>query len=1096
VTVMTLYYLINQMGVSRSQTEHHRPIYNLYYLLRSDFPGIKLIEIKDFLELSRSKQLNPQRDAIITNDNFVRILDELVRFTGKKVMLLLNSTRSSSFNGNILSRYKSINHYYSLINRHFATVFLSRTQHHLYQQWLGLQFARYAVLPNYTVGSEVASEMYTGLSRSGGEILADERERRFYREIWPRIAKSGRRLLIFYKMTGFTRELIAKLGSDYYAVVLDHLFRDYLDDGKLFFHGNFRNLDVVKRGYLFIHTSDTEGMPSIVKNCLEASLPILIPKWDGLAQEILHPYPAGLTFERFSVEEVLKRVEQIGAFHSRYRVNAQKQFQWLLSNQASVAAHFRNLLVDPSSQVVAPHFVTRSTGSRTVYGSSVVVFVTCGSYFSRANEYNRPRYNLPLLLMFYGLPVVYLEYRQISRYLGQNGHLLNLLVIDMFGGYRRYLNDKLSVYKRLTVDFPQVRIKVIYIVIFSEPDLLKRIVSKAEPFLSCYYLHPKQHLYMGNFPAPSLEMYCPNATIKQHLQEMAPQPRDDLPVHLERRKIVVFYKPNEITSQLTGELLRTNADLAFLYLTRLEDSEGNSHPSIHRCRLNDMSYLERCFLFIHTSQEEGFPTIIKDCLEHRLPMIVPSYGGLSELLFHPSAPGIIYRSTAEIAQSVLDLLADPVRHQSLRSNALRVFERLRAQEVKVFYQLSRELLDRTGLELETRHRFVFYLIGRNVESYLTDCFRSILRQRGRRWRVLYFDDQSTDRSQQRLQQIVDQFSLSDRVTVIRNSKRMYSSYNLKQLSDSYFDPKEILIQLDPDDFLVEDPFILHKIDSLYSAGKTWMTYGQYFSWEREGLVLRGERPNRPDQYHQLKRNQFEEGKFPVNFQVFRSYYAFLLKRVSVGIFQSNGRYNQFNNDVALMKALFQLCPHHLITINPEPYYVYRVEASVRHPESFRNRKQHPELDAQRQREMLAILKYPAHEEMPCEHPVVPESRRISGPQILPIVKSGFAPPPRSSGDSKPVARPVRPRPKSASRSVRSKAVEAKHPRSSSVPARRERRRPLLVQAPKTSYLQTGRLKTVPAISRWLPDRAVGRRSMMNQINLLNQSYAGNQLFPL
>ena len=270
---MPVYYLINKFGIYRSRTEYHRPIYNLYLLLK-DTSDVRLTEITELKRLLESNVLNPESDVILTNDNYVKIVDTLLKFKGKKIMMHLNSTGSPEFNKNIVYSYKTVENYYRLIDREFFSVFLSRTQQKMYQKWLKISFTHYMVLPNYTISRPIQPL----------ELVSRENETFFYEQILTTLIESSRKIIVFYKMTAFTkilRDQLVKKG--YYVLILDSLFKVYKQDEFLekdTYYSNFRDLDVLKFCYLFIHTSETEGMPSIVKNCFEYGLPVLIPKWD------------------------------------------------------------------------------------------------------------------------------------------------------------------------------------------------------------------------------------------------------------------------------------------------------------------------------------------------------------------------------------------------------------------------------------------------------------------------------------------------------------------------------------------------------------------------------------------------------------------------------------------------------------------------------------------------------------------------------------------------------------------------------------------------------------------------------------------------
>jgi glycosyltransferase involved in cell wall biosynthesis len=125
--------------------------------------------------------------------------------------------------------------------------------------------------------------------------------------------------------------------------------------------------------------------------------------------------------------------------------------------------------------------------------------------------------------------------------------------------------------------------------------------------------------------------------------------------------------------------------------------------------------------------------------------------------------------------------------------------------------------------------FVFIITSYNNEKWVNKNIKSVLNQNYPFWRIIYIDDCSNDKTVDKLNKIVSEYNISKKITIIKNSKRRFQSFNRWHASKLCQDD-EICCMLDGDDWLVPDSEILQKLNKLYLNNKLLMSYGQFYCY--------------------------------------------------------------------------------------------------------------------------------------------------------------------------------------------------------------------------------------------------------------------------
>lgn len=136
--------------------------------------------------------------------------------------------------------------------------------------------------------------------------------------------------------------------------------------------------------------------------------------------------------------------------------------------------------------------------------------------------------------------------------------------------------------------------------------------------------------------------------------------------------------------------------------------------------------------------------------------------------------------------------------------------------------------------------FVFIITSFNNQDWVSYNLLSILKQKYVFWRIIYVDDNSTDNTNQLVNKFSIENNLKNKIKIIKNKTNMGQAYGRYLAYRQCFDD-EICCLLDGDDWLVDDPNVLSKINDLYLKYNLLMSYGQfyYYNGDNKKMFLSG-----------------------------------------------------------------------------------------------------------------------------------------------------------------------------------------------------------------------------------------------------------------
>lgn len=220
------------------------------------------------------------------------------------------------------------------------------------------------------------------------------------------------------------------------------------------------------------------------------------------------------------------------------------------------------------------------------------------------------------------------------------------------------------------------------------------------------------------------------------------------------------------------------------------------------------------------------------------------------------------------------------------------------------------------------NKFVILITAYNDEKWVEYNIASILNQTYSNYKVLYYDDASTDNTYQEVSKIVENNSKFT-VTTRKNNMQALFSYEecIKQIKED-----EILVCMSADDWLYDNN-VLENLNKYYNNNDVWMTYGKFVAWDgEEAIEANPQNTPYPDFIHEYSFYRKDHWRA----SHLRTFRGSLLKKVDLSEFKSNmdGSYFDHAADLALTYPCLEMCGKDKIGILDFYSYVYNASPDV------------------------------------------------------------------------------------------------------------------------------------------------------------------------
>ncbi len=220
----------------------------------------------------------------------------------------------------------------------------------------------------------------------------------------------------------------------------------------------------------------------------------------------------------------------------------------------------------------------------------------------------------------------------------------------------------------------------------------------------------------------------------------------------------------------------------------------------------------------------------------------------------------------------------------------------------------------------------------NNAKWSQETLESIFMQQYTNFRLIIVDDCSSDDNAFVIQKYIDDHSLHNRVTFIRNEQRHRKLYNLyRVLYDC--DDNEIVVMVDGDDSLAH-PHVLEKINRTYDDDNIWFTYGQYRNVPASIAIQYGHKEIgycRPVPKHIQRKQAYRYYSFIYMHP--RSFRGWLFKLVKLEdliadtIIGFEGDFYPASNDVAMYFPMVEMAHTHIKFI-PDILYIRNLYSDI------------------------------------------------------------------------------------------------------------------------------------------------------------------------
>lgn len=214
--------------------------------------------------------------------------------------------------------------------------------------------------------------------------------------------------------------------------------------------------------------------------------------------------------------------------------------------------------------------------------------------------------------------------------------------------------------------------------------------------------------------------------------------------------------------------------------------------------------------------------------------------------------------------------------------------------------------------------FVFIVTAKDCESYVEKNLRSIYEQTKEDFRVVYIDDNSSDRTYFTAYEVIKKHDRLGRTTLKKNPEEK-PIIELLYSTIQNLDNSDIVIMLDGKDWLAHEK-ALETYNTYYNDENVWLTYGQYASYPD---YERGEARER----FLLTKKQIGLRSSPWIYSQYSTFYAGLFKRIKMRDLLYEGEFFKYRSNRAMMMPMLEMAEDHAVFI-PDILYVNNQENSI------------------------------------------------------------------------------------------------------------------------------------------------------------------------
>lgn len=213
-------------------------------------------------------------------------------------------------------------------------------------------------------------------------------------------------------------------------------------------------------------------------------------------------------------------------------------------------------------------------------------------------------------------------------------------------------------------------------------------------------------------------------------------------------------------------------------------------------------------------------------------------------------------------------------------------------------------------------KFCIVTASYNNEKYAKANLNSLFIQKYHNWKLLYFNDASTDKTLEIVENMKKNGNFSnEKFQIISNQSRLNSASAVFYKAAHYYcDENDVMVTLDGDDMLYGDE-VLTKLAKIYKDNNIWITFGTYV--QNDGSIVIDARQDNIEAYLQNVRAN------PWKASHLRSYYTWLFKKIKLENLMYKGNFVEAANDQATMFPMLEMAGPKRAKFVDDILYIYR-----------------------------------------------------------------------------------------------------------------------------------------------------------------------------
>ncbi len=253
--------------------------------------------------------------------------------------------------------------------------------------------------------------------------------------------------------------------------------------------------------------------------------------------------------------------------------------------------------------------------------------------------------------------------------------------------------------------------------------------------------------------------------------------------------------------------------------------------------------------------------------------------------------------------------------------------------------------------------FCIVIPSYNNEKYVAQNLNSVFIQNYHNWKIAYIDDASTDRTLSLVNEIAKKakFSSSKFTTTLSHKTKIQSTaYSFHEAANKFCQNETVMVQLDGDDMLAS-PDVLNNLAKIYSAGKTWVTFGSFID-TTGAMRIDANKYNIPKYISTVREHLWLASHL-------RTSYTWFFKQINVNDLKYGKEFIHSANDLAMMIPILEMAGIAKSTYVSDISCIYRI-----HPNNVHANGRQKQLDMEKH--IRSLPKYPLLESKPQPEAIV------------------------------------------------------------------------------------------------------------------------------